>query len=75
MALLKITVNQMIKKLQKLEKEVPRGTPIVVNLAEFRDLGEEYTHWNVHDIKTEIVPYVNEGDEGNYTDKVVVSII
>lgn len=75
MSLHKVTINQLIKKLQKIEKKVPRGTPVVVNLAEYREIGDQYSHWNIFDVKHEMVPYCNEGDEGEYTERMVVSIL
>lgn len=41
-----MTINQLIKKLQKLEKECPRNTHVTVDWEEIKDLDYSYAPIN-----------------------------
>jgi hypothetical protein len=53
-----MTINQLIKKLQKLEKECPRNTQVSVDWKEIQD--DDYTYVPVHQLSVEYCNMVDE---------------
>lgn len=72
-----MTVAALIRKLTKISNRVgPRAT-VVVRLEEFRLVGEEFSHWGIHDVEDESIPWTfptRELSDGSERMKVVVSI-
>jgi hypothetical protein len=57
-----MTINQLIKKLQKLEKECPRNTHVTVDWQELKN--DDYTYSPVKDLSLE---YANLADGDGYS--------
>lgn len=73
-----MTVGALIKKLQRIEKEVGSRAKVVVALEEFRLIDMEYSHWEAHDVVDDFIPWAQptrELADGSERMKRVVSII
>lgn len=60
-----MTVNQLIKKLQKIEKECPRNTHVTVDWAELQS--DDYTYSPVKDVTVEYAPLADGDGWTQYT--------
>lgn len=71
-----MTIKQLIKELQKLEKKVPRGTPVVIEHKNFGKL--DYTHDNFSELQVETITWAKEDcvelADGSERYKIVVTI-
>ena len=62
-----MTINQLIKKLQKIEKECPRNTHVTVDWAELQS--DDYSYSPIRDVSIEVAPLCDGDGFTQYTQK------
>lgn len=72
-----VTIKKLIAKLQRME--VSERAPVVVDMTEFRLVSDDYTHWKIHDCKTETIRWSKDDSfelkDGTERTKEVVVIL
>lgn len=57
-----MTIGGLIKKLQKIEKVLGPRRKVVIELAEFRLVDDEYSHWEPHGCDQAFIPWGLPGE-------------
>ena len=52
-----MTLDALIKKLQKIRETSGPRAYVCVDLAEFRMVSDNCSHWKIHDVEAETIPY------------------
>lgn len=68
-----MTINQLIKKLEKIQEKVGKRRKVVVELESFQNLDDQYSHWEASDADYDVIPMISP-DGGVTSERVVVVI-
>lgn len=74
-----MTLRGLINKLEKLEKTVGPRAEVVIRLEEFRLVDDYYSHWGLHAVEHEFIPWTShtggrENKDGSEKMRNVVAI-
>lgn len=71
-----MTIKQLIRELQRLEKKVPRGTPVVIEHSNFGKM--DYSHDNFSELQIETIVWAKNDSavlaDGSERMKTVITI-
>ena len=52
-----MTIRGLINELKKIEEVVGERAYVTIDLTEFREIGKEYSHWKLHKVDDDVIPW------------------